>query len=171
MCGLNGSEFLIIVVVAVLVLGPDRLPELMRLLGRGVREVRTVTRGFTDVQKEIRSKVSVDELRRQIREELLLEERETNNKRQSMQSEADAVRARKAARAAAAAVGAGAVLTDASEAAATDVLPATDAVQQGAGVDDEGPLPEPPVSVRPARDNAPAAPPAAPPSTSGEEPG
>ena len=40
MFGINGSEFLIIVLVAVIVVGPQRLPEYTRKLTQMVRQLR-----------------------------------------------------------------------------------------------------------------------------------
>ena len=40
------SEILVIAVVVLLLFGPDKLPELARQIGRGVREVRKITDEF-----------------------------------------------------------------------------------------------------------------------------
>jgi Tat protein translocase TatB subunit len=50
MFGIGLPELVVIFVVALLVLGPQRLPELARALGRGIRELRNLTE---DVRKEI----------------------------------------------------------------------------------------------------------------------
>lgn len=52
MCGVSGIEFMVILVVAVIVLGPDRLPEAMRTLGKMARELRKITDDFSDVRDE-----------------------------------------------------------------------------------------------------------------------
>ncbi|HJL88810.1 MAG TPA: twin-arginine translocase TatA/TatE family subunit [Acidimicrobiales bacterium] len=54
MGNLGGSEVLVILLVGLLVLGPARLPEVTRQIGRVVREVRRVTTGF---QEELRAAV------------------------------------------------------------------------------------------------------------------
>jgi sec-independent protein translocase protein TatB len=42
------AEILIILVVVLIVLGPERLPELARMLGKGMREVRKASNMFRD---------------------------------------------------------------------------------------------------------------------------
>jgi sec-independent protein translocase protein TatB len=48
MMGIGFAEFLVIGVVALLVFGPDRLPEFARQAGRMVRQVRTLARTARD---------------------------------------------------------------------------------------------------------------------------
>ncbi|WP_148572706.1 sec-independent translocase [Nocardioides caldifontis] len=48
MMGIGLAEFLVIGVVALLVFGPDRLPDFARQAGRMVRQVRTLTRQTRD---------------------------------------------------------------------------------------------------------------------------
>ncbi len=48
MMGIGFAEFLVIGVVALLVFGPDRLPDFARQAGRMVRQVRTLTRQTRD---------------------------------------------------------------------------------------------------------------------------
>jgi len=92
MCGVSGVELLVVIVAAVILLGPDRLPELMRWLGRAMREVRSLTGDLTKVRDEIRSTVSMDDLRAQVREELQLER--AREARKDAESEIDAIRKR-----------------------------------------------------------------------------
>jgi TatA/E family protein of Tat protein translocase len=47
MFGIGAPELLIILVVALLVLGPKRLPEMARSLGRGMAEFRRASNEFT----------------------------------------------------------------------------------------------------------------------------
>lgn len=54
MFGVGLPEFLVIFVVAILVFGPDRLPDLARQAGRFVRQVRTFTQAARD---DIRSEL------------------------------------------------------------------------------------------------------------------
>ena len=43
--GINGSEFLVIALIAVLIVGPEKLPELAAQLGRVVRELKDIAQG------------------------------------------------------------------------------------------------------------------------------
>lgn len=45
MWNLNGTELLILVVLALIILGPDRLPEYAARLARGVRQLRDLAEG------------------------------------------------------------------------------------------------------------------------------
>src|SRR5918911_4006715 len=45
MFGINGSEFIVLLVVAAVVLGPERLPQYAAQLGRIVRELRRMAQG------------------------------------------------------------------------------------------------------------------------------
>jgi len=48
MFGIGTPELLVIIVVALIVLGPERLPEVARMLGRAMAELRKATSGLTD---------------------------------------------------------------------------------------------------------------------------
>ena len=45
MLGINGWEFLILIVLAVVILGPERLPEYAAKLAQGVRKLRVMAEG------------------------------------------------------------------------------------------------------------------------------
>lgn len=42
----SGADLLVIMVLVLLLFGPDKLPELARNIGKGVRELRKVTNEF-----------------------------------------------------------------------------------------------------------------------------
>jgi sec-independent protein translocase protein TatB len=54
MFGLSFGEIVIIAVIALLLLGPDRLPDAAKTLGKGLREIRKATDDLKDqVEQEI----------------------------------------------------------------------------------------------------------------------
>jgi TatA/E family protein of Tat protein translocase len=63
---LGGAEILVILVLVVLVFGPNRLPELSRNLGKGVRELRKIQNDF---KRELHDAMppELDEVRRELR--------------------------------------------------------------------------------------------------------
>lgn len=48
MFGIGTPELLVILIVALVVLGPKRLPEVAKALGKGLAELRRATSGLTD---------------------------------------------------------------------------------------------------------------------------
>jgi sec-independent protein translocase protein TatB len=52
---ISATELLVIAIVALLILGPDKLPDAMRKLGRATRELRRITSGF---EAELRDALS-----------------------------------------------------------------------------------------------------------------
>lgn len=52
MLGINGSELIILAVIAVIVLGPERLPEYAAQLGRLVKQLRRMAAGAKDQLRE-----------------------------------------------------------------------------------------------------------------------
>jgi Tat protein translocase TatB subunit len=58
MFGMGMPEMLVIMVVALVVLGPKRLPELARTLGKAMAEFRRQT---TDIMDEFQQQARVDE--------------------------------------------------------------------------------------------------------------
>jgi len=62
MFGLGFGEIIIIAIVALLLLGPDRLPEAAKTLGKGLREIRKATDDLKDqVEKEINLKELIED--------------------------------------------------------------------------------------------------------------
>lgn len=58
MGSIGGGEILIVLLVALIVLGPNRLPQAARQVGRAVTEVRRMTAGF---QAELRDTLHLDD--------------------------------------------------------------------------------------------------------------
>lgn len=54
MFGIGTPELLVILVVALIVLGPERLPEIARALGKAMAELRRATSGLTDELRNAR---------------------------------------------------------------------------------------------------------------------
>ena len=63
MFNVTGGELVIILLVALIVLGPDKLPEAIRKVGRVYGELRRMSQGF---QSEIRE--ALDEPMREVRD-------------------------------------------------------------------------------------------------------
>ncbi|HEY5961344.1 MAG TPA: Sec-independent protein translocase protein TatB, partial [Polyangiaceae bacterium] len=57
MFGISFTELVLILVVALVVLGPERLPGMLRTLGQWIHKVRTIT-------TEVRAQTGIDELLR-----------------------------------------------------------------------------------------------------------
>lgn len=86
MFGIGAPELAVIIVVALLVLGPKRLPEVARALGKGLAEFRRVT---GDVNREIETARGLIEA--EAREhERQMREREAARRREAARGEAPA---------------------------------------------------------------------------------
>lgn len=59
MFGIGFWEFLLIIVVALLVLGPEKIGPLMRTLGRAMREIQ---RGVSQMRQELKIDENLDEI-------------------------------------------------------------------------------------------------------------
>ena len=57
---IGGTELLIILVIALVVFGPKRLPELGRTIGKGLGEFR---RASNDLKRSLEDEISLDERR------------------------------------------------------------------------------------------------------------
>ena len=71
MFDIGGFELLLIAVVGLLVIGPERLPETLRTLGLWLGRLR---RSFTAVKTEIEKEIGMDEVKRQLHNEAVMEE-------------------------------------------------------------------------------------------------
>ena len=64
-------ELLLVAIVGLLVIGPNRLPEALRTLGLWLGRMR---RSFNTVKAEIEKEVGMDEVRRQLHNEAVMDE-------------------------------------------------------------------------------------------------
>ncbi|CCH50439.1 Sec-independent protein translocase protein TatB [Pseudodesulfovibrio piezophilus] len=87
MFGVGGPELLIICVVALIVIGPKKLPELLRSLGKGVAEFKRVGNDVKSTLDEEVSKAETEARKREVDEELARRRTEKANQ------EADAAEA------------------------------------------------------------------------------
>lgn len=71
MFDIGGLELMLIAIVSLLILGPERLPEMLRTLGLWLGRLR---RSFTSVKAEIEKEIGMDEVRRQLHNEAVMEE-------------------------------------------------------------------------------------------------
>ena len=65
MGGLVSAKFLVVLAIALVVLGPEKLPEATRSVGRWVAEIRRITTGLTD---EVRQAFDESDLAEPIQE-------------------------------------------------------------------------------------------------------
>ncbi len=64
-------ELVLVAIVGLLVIGPERLPEALRTLGLWLGRMR---RSFTSVKNEIEKEIGMDEVRRQLHNEAIMDE-------------------------------------------------------------------------------------------------
>ena len=64
--GIGGGEYLIIAIVALLVVGPERLPLLLRKLGKMVSKARAMANEFRSNFDEMARQSELDELRKEV---------------------------------------------------------------------------------------------------------
>jgi TatA/E family protein of Tat protein translocase len=85
--GISGGEILIILLVVLILFGPSKIPEMARLIGRGVNEVKKVQREINteiqrysaEVEKEARKiKTDIDELKTEVKKAAEVDEAQTN---------------------------------------------------------------------------------------------
>lgn len=70
MFGISFSELLLVALVALLVLGPERLPGAARTAGLWIGRIK---RSFNSIKEEVEREIGADELRRQLHNERILE--------------------------------------------------------------------------------------------------
>ena len=64
--GIGGAEYLVIAVVALLVVGPERLPLLLRKLGKLVAKARGMANEFRNSFEDMARQSELDELRKEV---------------------------------------------------------------------------------------------------------
>ncbi len=64
-------ELMLVAIVGLLVIGPERLPEALRTLGLWLGRMR---RSFTTVKTEVEKEIGMDEVRRQLHNEAVMDE-------------------------------------------------------------------------------------------------
>ena len=64
MFNVGGPEILVIIVVALIVLGPDQLPKAMRTFGNVMAEIRKVSNGFQTEMRNAMDTLTEDERER-----------------------------------------------------------------------------------------------------------
>ena len=89
--GLGTPELLVILVLALVILGPKKLPDVGRSLGKGVREFKSTISDFEDVKKSTIGQV--DELKDSLRVDLTVDERDQPAKPKSAPSKEPGARA------------------------------------------------------------------------------
>jgi sec-independent protein translocase protein TatB len=80
MFGIGSTELIIILVVALLVLGPKKLPEIARTLGKGMAEFRRMS---TDVKRTIEMEADRSEeaeKKKKVKQEIFPEENQAKKK-------------------------------------------------------------------------------------------
>ncbi|MFT4705498.1 MAG: sec-independent protein translocase protein TatB, partial [Bradymonadia bacterium] len=92
MCGISGFEFTVIMIAAIIVLGPEKLPELLRMFGKLTKQIRRWKGDLGDIAKDVQSSLPVDQIRKEMSEGLDLERARTHLK--ETESEIDALRSR-----------------------------------------------------------------------------
>ncbi len=99
MFGIGSMEFVVIILVAVLVLGPDQLPKLIRTFTKVMADVRRVS---TDFQRTINLEANQEEYRQRQKDEKARKRREQATRKAEAAAQAEAETAKPEAAASAA---------------------------------------------------------------------
>ena len=83
MFGISSTEFLIILVIALVVIGPQKLPEMIRTVGKWVGKIQHFTR---NVKNDLTNEFELDEIRKS------LEELKQSSELQKLKSELDSTK-------------------------------------------------------------------------------
>jgi sec-independent protein translocase protein TatB len=73
MFGFNSSELAVVVVLALIFIGPKDLPKVMRIVGHAAAKARTLSRHFKTGVKSMLREAELEELRRQTEEAVVFE--------------------------------------------------------------------------------------------------
>lgn len=73
MCGISGFEFVVILVIALLVLGPEKIPEILRFFGGVMRQVKELSGEVNRLKTDMLTSPQMEELKNQIRAEIMAE--------------------------------------------------------------------------------------------------
>ena len=57
MFGLGFGELLVIMIIALIFIGPKKLPEIAKGLGKGLREFQNATKGFTEQADQVKREI------------------------------------------------------------------------------------------------------------------
>ncbi|MGI6558218.1 MAG: twin-arginine translocase TatA/TatE family subunit [Limnochordia bacterium] len=71
MFGLGTTELIVILVIALVVFGPSKLPEIGRAIGKGIYEFKSAASDLTEVGKEV--KEATAEIGKEVKEAASLE--------------------------------------------------------------------------------------------------
>lgn len=79
-------ELLVIAVIALVVLGPERLPGFIRTVGLMIGRIK---RGFADVRAQVEREIGADEIRQQLHNEKIMAALEKQDKKSQPKEEAE----------------------------------------------------------------------------------